>query len=1171
LTGRRLAHYQVLERLGEGAMGAVYRARDEKLGRMVALKILPPAPDAESAQRFEREARAISALSHPNIAVIYAFEQDEEMRFLALEYVSGGTLAERIARFKKEGRAPTPREVVDACLQIAAGLAHAHRRGVVHRDVKAENVLVSEDGLLKVTDFGVAKVGGEAGLTEEGSLVGTMAYMAPEQILGEAVDRRADVFSFGVLAFELAAGELPFDPIHAAQLNYEIVNAPTPDLDDYRRDLPKAFAELIYKTLEKRPEDRLQDLDEAVEKLEEIRANLRTGSADVTGPMPTYERPRREIEVGATVGRYRVLSKIGEGGMGTVYRAHDLTLDRTVALKTLKTLTFVNPERKKRFLQEAKAASALNHPNIVTIHEADEQLGVSFIAMEFIEGETLDRRIARGPIGLNESLRIAIQIADALAAAHQAGIVHRDLKPGNVMLADDGRVKLLDFGLAKLGEDVLTTSEAADAPQTEEGAILGTAAYMSPEQAEGRAVDSRSDVFSFGSLLYELETGRRAFDGESKVSVLAAIVQKQPTPLVDLAPETPRELDRIVGRCLRKAPERRFQHMGDVKVALEDLLDDHEHGRLAAPDAPAPVVVEAKKTSWKPVGFALAGGAILGLLAGAFGLNEAPIARRSQEARLTQLTGDQGMAGHPTWSPDGEWIAYASDHGGGFDLWKRPVSGGPEVRITETPLQETQPAWSPDGRTIAFASSDGGVYVVPADGGRAVRAAPFGANPRWTPDGASIAFDANGSIHLVPYGGGDPRIVVSGTSGTPHTEFRPDGQSFYYWDRTRRGLFLGSLAGEEAQPLDLLGPGEEVDGMTLSPDGRTLVYSKGAFGGDKDLWRTKLDPETALPSGEPERLTVSATDDIEPRFSRDGKSIAFTVRRLERQLWAVALDPNTGLASGESRLLSFHSERNYYPAATPDGSVIVWTSQNAGQGALYYLREGDDVERKLTREWGRTVREVGGTLSPDGSAIAYSSTVGGAYQLWRMPAFDSVAIRLTDVARPQSDAQPSWSPDGERLAFYTNRSGNWDIFAVPASGGEPEALTDWPSNELYPSWSPDGRWLAFLSDRGGNPDLWRLNLIDATIERVVEHPAVEGPAAWSPDGSRFYFSSNRGGEFAIWMVPSDRADEVDPRRVTAEALHLPETSLYTKFAVTTKELIVPLENRRGNVYVLEDF
>ena len=512
-------------------------------------------------------------------------------------------------------------------------------------------------------------------------------------------------------------------------------------------------------------------------------------------------------------------------------------------------------------------------------------------------------------------------------------------------------------------------------------------------------------------------------------------------------------------------------------------------------------------------------------------------------------------------------MAYASDQSGGFDLWKRPVSGGPEIRLTETLLDETQPAWSPDGRTIAFAASDGGVYVVPADGGRAVRTAPFGSNPRWTPDGDAIAFDANGSIYLTPYGGGEPRELVSGTSGTPHTEFTPDGESYYYWDRTRRGVFLGSLGGGEARELDLLGPGEEIAGLTVSPDGATLVYSKGAFGGDKDLWRTAIDLETGLPVGEQERLTVSATDDIEPRFSRDGRSIAFTVRRLERQLWGVALDPKTGLASGESRLLSFHSERNYYPSATPDGGLIVWTSQNAGQGAIYYLRQGDQTERKLTREWDRGVREVGGTLSPGGAEIAYSSTVGGAYQLWR-PAFDSVAIRLTNVERPTSDAQPSWSPDGERIAFYTNRSGNWDIFSLPARGGEPEQMTDWPSNELYPTWSPDGRWLAFLSDRDGNPDLWRLNLVDATIERIVEHPAVEGPAAWSPDGSRFYFSSNRSGEFAIWMMPSDGGGA---RRVTAEALHLPETALYTKFAVTTKELIVPLENRRGNVYVLEDF
>ncbi len=782
LTGRKLAHYEVLKRLGEGAMGAVYQARDLKLDRLVALKILPAARSEEDAVRFEREARAISALNHPNIATIFALEQDQGIRFLALEYVSGGTLGHRLEERRREGEATPVRQAVTWCLQIARALAHAHRRGVVHRDIKSENVLLDEDGALKVSDFGLARIGVESALTEEGSVLGTMAYMAPEQVLGEKVDRRADIFSFGALAFEIVAGELPFGAHHAAALSYEILNTATPKLDDYREDLPEPFEQLIYRCLEKKPEDRPASLDEAVEVLEELEAELRPGSSGSSGASETgVVRAVREIEVGSTLGRYRILSKIGEGGMGTVYRAHDLTLDRPVALKTLKRFAFVEPDRAKRFLQEARAASALNHPNIVTVHEAGEASGVSFIAMEYVKGDTLDRRIAAGPLSLVESLGVAVQIADALAAAHAGGIVHRDLKPGNIMITPEGRVKLLDFGLAKLTEDVLTSSAVAAQPLTEEGAILGTAAYMSPEQAEGRPVDSRSDAFSFGSVLYEMESGKRAFEGESKISVLAAIVQKQPRPLRSMAPEAPVELELIVSRCLRKSPERRFQHMGDVKVALEDLLDDYEAGRLAPPETERPEAGPVGRRRWVRMAVGVAVGLALGWLVAWFGIGAGEDSTPTRKARTTliQLTGGQGFAGGPSWSPDGAWVVYASDQGGNLDLWKKPVEGGAEVRLTSGPRDESRPAWSPDGRTIAFSVRGRGVSVIPADGGQAVELVNFGANPVWTPDGQSILFDAHGAIYRAPYAGGEPQRIVAGTSGVPHTEVSADGERIY--------------------------------------------------------------------------------------------------------------------------------------------------------------------------------------------------------------------------------------------------------------------------------------------------------------------------------------------------------------------------------------------------------
>ena len=289
--------------------------------------------------------------------------------------------------------------------------------------------------------------------------------------------------------------------------------------------------------------------------------------------------------IGQTLGHYRIEAKLGEGGMGVVYRAFDTHLDRPVAIKILRADATTSPERQRRFVQEAKAASALNHPNIIHIYDISSSGDTDFIAMEFVAGKTLHQLIGKNDLPLRDTLKYSIQIADALARAHSAGIVHRDLKPANIIIDEDGRVKLLDFGLAKLTEKTVdseaatATMTAEDAPLTEEGSIVGTVAYMSPEQAEGRKVDARSDIFSFGSVLYEMVTGRRPFEGATKMSTISAILQKEPPPPGGLAPNLPAELEKIILRCLRKDRDRRTQHIDDIKLALEELRDDSASGK----------------------------------------------------------------------------------------------------------------------------------------------------------------------------------------------------------------------------------------------------------------------------------------------------------------------------------------------------------------------------------------------------------------------------------------------------------------------------------------------------------------------------------------------------------------------------------------------------------------
>src|SRR5258708_22075984 len=402
--------------------------------------------------------------------------------------------------------------------------------------------------------------------------------------------------------------------------------------------------------------------------------------------------------VGKTLGHYEVVAKLGEGGMGVVYEARDRRLDRRVAIKVLPPAKVSDPARKQRFIQEAKAASALNHPNISTIYDIDSENGCDYIAMELVPGRTLDDIITRRRPRLPDALRYAVQIADALATAHAAGIVHRDLKPDNVMVTETGLVKVLDFGLAKLtdeaeasADDVTRTVRAV----TEDGTVVGTAAYMSPEQAEGKKVDARSDIFSFGSVLYEILTGRRAFQGDSRMAIMAAVLDKEPQPIVELAPDLPKELERIVARCLRKDLARRSQSMAEIKLALEEIKDESQSGSIA------PVT---RKPASRSRGAALAIAAAVAVGAAAWFLIP-PRKTSATPLKEVPLTSYSGYERNPTLSPDGNQVAFAWDgdkEGEPVQIYVSLVGSGTPLRLTSPPASAFVPPWSPDGQTIAF-------------------------------------------------------------------------------------------------------------------------------------------------------------------------------------------------------------------------------------------------------------------------------------------------------------------------------------------------------------------------------------------------------------------------------------------------------------------------------------
>ncbi len=738
---------------------------------------------------------------------------------------------------------------------------------------------------------------------------------------------------------------------------------------------------------------------------------------------------------GRTVSHYAIVEKIGEGGMGVLYKARDTHLDRLVALKVLPPEKVADPERKRRFVQEAKAASALNHPNIVTIHDIDTADGVTFIAMEYVKGRTLDRLIRGKGIVLSETLRRSVQIADALAAAHAAGVIHRDIKPANIMVTDSGLVKVVDFGLAKLAEPV----ESGDGHTTEAGAILGTAAYMSPEQAEGKEVDARSDIFSFGSVLYEMTAGRPAFSGVTHASTLAAILRDEPEPVTQVAPDTPPELERVIGRCLRKDPERRFQNMADVKVALEELIEETQSGQ------PAVTARRRRRLAWAGGAFLLAAAAGIGTWFGLFRPAAGPV------LKVSELSGLPGVQMTPALSPDGRQVAFVwnGEKQDNYDIYVKLVGDTTPRRLTSSPAMEYSPVWSPDALHIAFLRDTAGgteVLRIPATGGAEERlhvsiawcgtasyARQF-CGLGWSPNGRFLTMvdkespQAPNSIFLLDIETREKRKLTAPPSGFRDglSVFSPDGRTLAF--QRFPGLPLSdiyvlplSASGQpQAEPRRITHDNVFIYGLDWTRDSRSIVFASSRVGVDA-LWRM------ARSGGTPERLAVGSADSFCPSISRTGNRLAFSYGFFVPHVWKVAA-PGGGVSG---------------PAAAP---------------------------MRITH-WLRLDQQP--VFSPDGRRIAWVSMQSGSHQIWVAGSDGSPPAKLSDLAYPGADA-PQWSPDGRQIAFRGFSPGPTHVYVVGADGGAPRRLTAGDFSEDPPSWSRDGRWVYFTSNRGERNAIWKV-------------------------------------------------------------------------------------------------
>jgi Tol biopolymer transport system component len=788
------------------------------------------------------------------------------------------------------------------------------------------------------------------------------------------------------------------------------------------------------------------------------------------------------LTLGSKLGSYEVLSLLGAGGMGEVYRARDTRLGRVVAIKVLPAERMADENRRRRFVQEARGASALSHPNIVTIFEIESADGIDFIVMEYVPGKTLDTVIPRQGMRLGEVLRIAIPIADAVARAHAAGIVHRDLKPANMMVGSDGTVKVLDFGLAKLvaqeetgnPEHETVTEEGEAGRLSRPGMVAGTAGYMSPEQAAGKKVDGRSDIFSFGAVLYEMVTGRRAFAGNSTAETLAAVLREHPKAPSELTPGVPRDLEKVILRCLQKDLARRFQQMQDVKIELQEIKEESD-SQAAAAQVPA----RRRRGWWLAVVLA---GALL--LVWAVWLWWRPRGIELPSPRLVSLSSMLGVQASPTFSPDGGQIAFAwgGEKGDNWDIYLKMIGSSEIRRLTTDPAGAFSPSWSPDGRHIAFVRSQpeyfplrylqmrlkgpGTIHLVSPVGGSDRKLSDFRVHSRlsWSPDGRWLAAGRYGSatetdpgaagIHLIPVLGGEPRPMTSARAPACHDDpvFSPDGHHLAYESCASCSDYLSC----------------HIDVMELGTD--------------------------YVPAGPPRRLTRRASWMAGLAWARDGNSLIygdFATARMWRA-WMVGdrLPERIELAGLGAR----------YPATAASLDRLAF-AHNRSTVAIYRFEVGHAPEALL----GSSLEDNRPHFSPDGRRITFESQRGGeGFEIWLAAADGSNPLQLTH-GPGIAQGTPRWSPDGQRIAFDSQaEDGKFDIWTIDADGGSPRRLTLDPGNNQTPSWSHDGHCIYFRSDRTGAGEIWRIPATGGSEERVTHGG---GSLAYeSADGKTLFFT-----------------------------------------------------------------
>ncbi len=856
------------------------------------------------------------------------------------------------------------------------------------------------------------------------------------------------------------------------------------------------------------------------------------------------------LPAGTRLGPYEIVSQLGAGGMGEVYRARDSKLGRSVAIKVLPSQVAKNSEMLDRFRREARVLASLNHPNIAAIYgfEDSDKPG---LMMELVEGPTLSDCLSTGPMPADEAMPIARQICEALEYAHERGIIHRDVKPANIKVTADGTVKLLDFGLAKALESPVVSSDILSSPTisnlaTQAGVILGTAAYMPPEQARGRPVDRRADIWGFGCVLFEMFAGRMAFRGESVTDTLAEILKAEPDWKL-LPRTTPRPLRALLQRCLKKDPKQRLQAIGEARIVIEELLAGKEQTE-AGQTADAEAVAAVQKKRRHPAAWAFGGflaGAILALAASWWAVRHAST---RAEMHFSPITSFAGVQAQPALSPDGRSVAFISNRDGSYNVYVGLVRGGELVQVTHGANMKSRPSWSPDGSTLAYAQmNDSGTmdaWEVSALGGSPRLVLQDANDPTWTADGRSLLYAnlVDGSLWTSGVSGENPRLLVHMDGGQFATEIRasPDSKMVAVVIRYPGGGPVGELGVADLSTGKIRALTRDSTlalSPAWSPDSRSLYFASSR-GGTLNIWKIGVDGEGLR------QITAGEGDDAELDVSSDGKRLVFATMRLSIGLVQLDLQAKLG-DRGITDLASDPARDEFGPAYSPDGTRIAFFSNLKGvadesisiadANGANAIQLVKDSRVNLFPRW-----------SSEGSRIVYFSTLSPALADGE---FRSVAV---------SGGPPQTLLHGEFNALYDVGSDGRLLYRTTAGearvydprDGKDMVLGSVPANALHLLWSPDGRSVAYirLPRRKDDPDagVWITDF--KTAPRQVFHGWVAWVAADS-QGDIIVLKGKPDLKGELWTEKWDgsglsRNPQTIPLLYNFNYLHLFATNLF---------------------------